>query len=103
MSKVKVTGNTFNCKDLLKAAGGKWDAESKTWELDAAAWQSIVATNPPSLSAGCTGMNSKIYLRRKWPQLHLTNAVYVILTSSIASMGLFIDRRININYQNIVD
>ncbi len=53
MSKVKITGSTFNCKELLKAEGGKWEAETKSWELEAAAWEKIIATNPRSLTDGC--------------------------------------------------
>ena len=42
-NQVQVSGKTYGIRDLIKAKGGKWDAASKTWTLDASAWARIAA------------------------------------------------------------
>lgn len=33
ISVVEISGNTFACKDQIKAAGGRWDKAAKVWTV----------------------------------------------------------------------
>jgi len=41
MSTVTLSGKTYGIRDMLKAKGGKYNAASKTWTVDADAWERI--------------------------------------------------------------
>lgn len=30
---ISITGNTYNCRDLLKSLGAKWSSQEKAWKL----------------------------------------------------------------------
>jgi hypothetical protein len=42
-----LSGRTFDYKEQIKAAGGKWDPALKTWTLEAAAEQQLMFLVPP--------------------------------------------------------
>lgn len=42
-----IIGNTFECKDIIKACGFKWDAENRMWVGDAAARDSLLEQGNP--------------------------------------------------------
>ena len=52
MSTVQITGKTFDCRDLIKSAGGVWQTATKTWAIDSAKWAALTASKP-ILTAGC--------------------------------------------------
>lgn len=52
MSTVQITGKTFDCRDLIRSAGGVWQADSKTWTIDSTKWAALTARKPIS-TAGC--------------------------------------------------
>ncbi|HWI02379.1 MAG TPA: hypothetical protein VNT52_00875 [Acidimicrobiales bacterium] len=54
MGTVKIA-NAYEIRDMLKAKGGRYDADAKLWEVDAAAWARLVEL---SKSPGA-GMNFK--------------------------------------------
>lgn len=71
---VPITGNTYSCKDKLKALGAKWNADQRVWIISAdkaPEAQKIVASTPkvytpPVFSkcrlCGCAGSQyNKIY------------------------------------------
>lgn len=39
----KIAGKTFNAKDLLKEAEGKFNSQEKVWEVPADKWDALVA------------------------------------------------------------
>lgn len=49
---LQITGKTYDCRDLIRSAGGKWNAESKTWAIDSDKWAALVARKP-ILTSGC--------------------------------------------------
>ena len=53
MNKLRITGNTYNCRDLIKMKGGKWDSASKSWIIDAAAWSRLAALDCGRAVRGC--------------------------------------------------
>lgn len=38
---VTLSGKTYNCRDLIKKHGGKFDAATKTWTMPALGWDRI--------------------------------------------------------------
>ena len=52
MSTVQIGGNTYNCREYIKSAGGQWQAASKTWAMDGNKWAALVASKP-NLMRGC--------------------------------------------------
>lgn len=52
MSTVQIGGNTYNCREYIKSAGGRWEPESKTWAIDDKKWAALV-TSKPNLMRGC--------------------------------------------------
>ena len=52
MATIQITGKTYDCRDLIRAAGGAWQADSKTWAIDADKWAALVARKP-ILTSGC--------------------------------------------------
>ncbi len=42
-----LSGRTFDYKELIKAAGGKWDPATKTWTLEAVAEAGLMFLVPP--------------------------------------------------------
>lgn len=59
MSKIQIGGNTYNARQYIKAAGGEWQAGSKTWSIDSAAWDKLVASKP-ILMSGCSPVGATI-------------------------------------------
>jgi len=53
MTTVRIVGNTFRCKDLIKGEGGKFDAISKSWVISADAWEILSALDGGHATAGC--------------------------------------------------
>lgn len=53
MALIKIIGNTYNCKDLIKGRGGKWDGASKSWTIDAAAWAILSKLDNGRATYGC--------------------------------------------------
>lgn len=53
MTQVRISGNTYNCRDLIKQKGGKWDSATKTWTLDASAWDRLSALDGGRAVRGC--------------------------------------------------
>lgn len=52
MTTIQITGKTFDCRDLIRSAGGVWQAATKTWSIDAAKWAALTARKP-ILTGGC--------------------------------------------------
>lgn len=59
MSTVQIGGDTYNCREYIKAAGGKWQAASKTWAMDDLAWAKLVESKP-TLMRGCMPVGGSI-------------------------------------------
>jgi len=53
MTTVRVGGNTYRCKDLIKGRGGKFDAQSKTWVIGKAEWEILSSLDGGRATAGC--------------------------------------------------
>jgi len=53
MTTVRIEGNTYRCKDLIKGRGGKFDPASKTWVISADAWDILSALDGGHATAGC--------------------------------------------------
>lgn len=49
---VQIGGNTYDVREYIKAAGGKWQATTKTWAMDDLAWAGLVESKP-NLMRGC--------------------------------------------------
>ena len=52
MATIQITGKTFDCRDLIRSAGGVWQPATKTWAIDAEKWAALVARKP-ILTSGC--------------------------------------------------
>jgi hypothetical protein len=50
---VKITGNTFACKDAIKKLGGRWDAAEKCWIVD-------IANHPMNTMRGRSALDSEL-------------------------------------------
>lgn len=55
---VEIAGDTFNCKDSIRAAGGRWNATAKTWTVPAAAAATLLRRFPGLRVAGLASINS---------------------------------------------
>jgi len=53
MTTVRIEGNTYRCKDLIKSSGGKFDPASKSWVISAAKWDILSALDGGRATAGC--------------------------------------------------
>lgn len=53
MNTVQIGGNTYNCRDMIKGRGGKWDATSKTWTISTDAWTILSALDNGRATRGC--------------------------------------------------
>lgn len=54
---VRLSGNTFPVRATLREEGASWDAATKSWTLDAAAWNALIA----KCGAAAWGRESKIW------------------------------------------
>jgi hypothetical protein len=59
-----LSGRTFDYKEQIKAAGGKWDPALKTWTLEAAAEQQLMFLVPPLSVAAMSAPAAAMRLRR---------------------------------------
>lgn len=48
----KLTGNTFNIKDQLKAKGGKWNADEKCWYIPDEYYEEFSKMKPKKILNG---------------------------------------------------
>ena len=53
MSTVEIGGNTYRARDLIKNRGGKWNAASKTWAIEASQWAVLAAMDCGNAVRGC--------------------------------------------------
>lgn len=44
---ISITGNTYNCRDLLKSLGAKWSPEQKAWKVFYGTDLSVLRPPPP--------------------------------------------------------
>lgn len=49
MGMLKIGGDTYNNRDIIKSAGGRWDATSKTWSVADSVWAGLLQQKPIAL------------------------------------------------------
>jgi hypothetical protein len=64
--RISLTGQTFEIKDRIKAAGGRWDAAAKSWSLPAGTdlaflREPLPPPEPLWVSQGLCCENAKVY------------------------------------------
>jgi hypothetical protein len=56
---IEIGGKTYNVREYIKSAGGKWQATTKTWAIDDLSWAKLVESKP-NLMRGCMPVGGSI-------------------------------------------
>jgi hypothetical protein len=59
VSEVKISGNTFACKDEIRKLGGRWNADEKCWVIEISGHPSNTMRGRPALDSAIRSIESK--------------------------------------------